>query len=140
MMNKLLHPAFWGIALIYTFFADYLPYPVTIGVKAAPVLLLFIWSVTTLSGWLRAGMAFALLASAGGDILLAMKADMFVPGLASFLIAQLTYAVIFWSRRTSETTSPMAGIGICPCHVVVLASHHFTIQRRPADSGDVLIW
>jgi len=72
-------------------------------VKTLPILLLAaVAACSTRGGW-RTGMVVALAFSALGDWLLGMNGvhgDLFVPGLGSFLIAQLAYAQLFWRHRS----------------------------------------
>lgn len=114
MISTLLHTAFWATACFYTFFTEWLPYPLTIAIKALPIVLLLLWVLSALSGKLRMAMAGALIASAGGDVLLAIKADLFVPGLASFLVAQVVYGAIFWSRRSPDAHRKWLALAFVP--------------------------
>jgi uncharacterized membrane protein YhhN len=86
-------------ALAYVLTIPYSPYPGSLLVKALPVFILLGVAWVSLQGTARLFMATALLFSAGGDIFLEM--DLFTPGLASFLIAQLCYAWYFFSRRST---------------------------------------
>ncbi len=119
MSAKCIHISFWVIAALYIFFFDDLPYPLSVGIKALPIFLLLILVQKTLTGPLRSGMSVALLASAGGDIFLAIEADLFVLGLASFLIAHLVYAVIFWRRRSRETFRKWLAAGAMPILIIL---------------------
>ncbi|WP_222842166.1 lysoplasmalogenase [Endozoicomonas montiporae] len=76
------------------------------GIKALPIVLLILLAFRQLTGVWRNAMLAALLFSAGGDVLLALdggSGDLFIAGLGSFLIAQLTYAGLFWTHRVSGT-------------------------------------
>ena len=100
-MSKAFALSFWFLSLIYLLFMNTLPPFLAVVSKAAPILLLLVPVWIMLDGKLRTGMLIAILFSAGGDVLLAldgMAGDFFVPGLGSFLIAQVTYAVLFWQR------------------------------------------
>ncbi|WP_020582443.1 lysoplasmalogenase [Endozoicomonas elysicola] len=100
-MSKTISLTFWVLALIYILLMNQLPVALALVSKAAPILLLLIPVWKLLAGKLRLGMVIAILFSAGGDILLALDGavgNFFVPGLASFLIAQVTYAILFWQH------------------------------------------
>ncbi|OED42239.1 hypothetical protein ACH42_12330 [Endozoicomonas sp. (ex Bugula neritina AB1)] len=96
-----------------------LPYPAIIAIKALPIILLLFWGLSALSGKLRIGVTAALIASAAGDVFLAMRADLFIPGLASFLVAQLIYAFIFWSRRKTDQHRKWLVVGFIPLVLIV---------------------
>ncbi len=100
-MSKTISLTFWALALIYILLMHQLPVALAVVSKAAPIILLLIPVRKLLSGKLRLGMVIAILFSAVGDILLALDGavgNFFVPGLASFLIAQVTYAILFWQH------------------------------------------
>ncbi|MBE9539777.1 MAG: lysoplasmalogenase [Proteobacteria bacterium] len=99
-MKRITLLAFALSALAYLLTIPYSPYPGSLLVKALPVLILLGVALVSLQGRVRLFMAAALLTSAGGDIFLEM--DMFTPGLASFLVAQLCYAWYFFSQRDRE--------------------------------------
>lgn len=79
------------------------------GIKALPIFLLMFLAAIRLSGTWRTGMLVALIFSAGGDILLALD-GLFIVGLGSFLVAQLVYAGLFWTHRSSD--SGRAGLAV----------------------------
>lgn len=89
--------AFAFSALVYLLTIPYSPYPGSLLVKALPILILLGVAWVSLQGRTRLFMALALLLSACGDVFLEM--DRFTPGLASFLVAQLSYAWYFFSQR-----------------------------------------
>ena len=105
-MTKTISLSFWTLALFYIFtllLEQFLPavLVLTVLLKATPVLLLLLTIWTNLPGKLRQGMTLAIVFSASGDMLLALDGqatDLFVPGLACFLLAQIIYAVLFWQR------------------------------------------
>jgi len=99
-MKRISLIAFSISALAYLLTIPYSPYPGSLLVKALPILILLAVALVSLQGRVRLFMAVALLTSAGGDIFLEM--DMFTPGLASFLVAQLCYAAYFFSQRDLE--------------------------------------
>ena len=65
--------------------------------KIIPIALLLQLALTSSEGKTRNLLVTGLLLSACGDILLAMD-GMFVQGLAAFLLAQITYTVLFFSQ------------------------------------------
>ena len=76
--------------------------PWLIALKPLPILLLALVAWRRLSGIWRPAMTMALVFSAIGDVLLALRIegfDSFVPGLGAFLVGQLMYAALFWSER-----------------------------------------
>lgn len=76
--------------------------PLLIALKPLPILLLAFVAWHELSGIWRPAMTMALVFSAIGDVLLALRIegfDNFVPGLGAFLVGQLIYAALFWSER-----------------------------------------
>jgi len=117
-------------ALAYLLTIPYSPYPGSLLVKALPVLILLGVAWVSLQGKARVFMAVALLLSACGDIFLEM--DMFTPGLASFLVAQLSYAWYFFSQRDTRTM-PYARL------VVVLAIMLSVSYPVVANAGDIII-
>ena len=78
-------------------------------IKAAPIFLLaFVAALTNqLSGPTRWLLLAALILSAAGDIFLELDddGDYFVPGLGSFLIAHIFYAIAFAQSRAFENLS-----------------------------------
>ena len=108
-MKRITLIAFAVSACTYMLTISYTPYPGSPLVKALPVLILLGVACVSLRGQVRALMATALLLSACGDISLEM--DNFTLGLASFLIAQLSYAVYFFSQRDAGAL-PLGRIGI----------------------------
>ena len=68
-------------------------------IKAIPLLLLIYFCQVSLTGNIRIFMVLALICSVTGDILLSMD-NLFVPGLAAFLLAQIIYTVIFFKAFT----------------------------------------
>ena len=100
-MKRITLIAFAVSAFTYLLTIGYAPYPGSPLVKALPVLILLGVAWVSLRGRARAFMAVALLLSACGDIFLELNS--FTLGLASFLIAQLSYAGYFFSQRESST-------------------------------------
>ena len=105
-MKKRISLSFWVLALLYIYTLmpeQWLPtaHMLPVLLKATPILILLIPIWYNLTGNLRVGMMWAIVCSAGGDVLLALDGqltDLFVPGLACFLLAQITYAIVFWRR------------------------------------------
>ena len=102
-MKRITLIAFALSALAYLLTIPYSPYPGSLLVKALPIYILLGVALVSLQGQARLFMAVALLLSSFGDVFLEM--DMFTPGLASFLIAQLSYAWYFFSQRDLKTIS-----------------------------------
>lgn len=82
---------------------SFTPYPGSMILKAVPIITLMFIVRVTLSGTLRTAMLGALLFSAVGDVCL--EVGVFLAGLSAFLVAQLTYAWIFITRRNINTRS-----------------------------------
>jgi uncharacterized membrane protein YhhN len=102
-MKRITLIAFAVSALAYLLTIPYSPYPGSLLVKALPIYILLGVALASLRGQARLFMAVALLLSSFGDLFLEM--DLFTPGLASFLIAQLSYAWYFFSQRDLKTIS-----------------------------------
>lgn len=68
-------------------------------IKAIPLFLLMYFCYKSLTGNLRNIMILALVFSVTGDILLSLD-DLFIQGLAAFLLAQLVYTGVFFSQFT----------------------------------------
>lgn len=75
-----------GCTLIPPFQGDFIP-------KVLPILCLLLWCQKLLAERVRLLMTAALAFSATGDV--ALNLNLFIPRLAAFLVAQLTYAVLF---------------------------------------------
>ncbi len=116
-MSKAISLTFWALALVYILLMSQLPVVLAVVSKAAPIILLLIPVWKLLSGKLRLGMVIAILFSAGGDILLALDnavGNFFVPGLGSFLIAQVTYAILFWQHCRFNSQRQWLAAGYIP--------------------------
>lgn len=81
------------------------------------------------SGWLRAGMGFALL---GDCLLMIREVDLFALGLGAFLLMQLCYCMAFW-RSIRRLTTRLRWIWALPFALYLLA---FLLVLYPAFSGD----
>lgn len=86
---------YWSVSLFYLVCTLLPPFPGDFVPKALPIVLLLLWSLQLLAGRTRMLMAFALVFSATGDVVLNL--NLFIPGLAAFLLAQCLYAVLFLS-------------------------------------------
>ena len=116
-MSKAISIIFYTLAIIYILLMNQLPILLAVVAKSAPIFLLLVPIWLSLSGKLRAGMIIAILFSAGGDILLALDGaigDFFVPGLASFLMAQVTYAILFWQHCRFNSQRQWLAAGYIP--------------------------
>lgn len=80
-------------SLIYLIALNWEPFVASWVIKIAPFFVILYLLLTLLQGKIRVLAVAALLFSMSGDILLNM--NLFVPGLASFLVAQLIYTSIF---------------------------------------------
>lgn len=121
-MSKTISLTFWIFSLIYILLMNQLPVALAVVSKAAPILLLLIPVWKLLSGKVRTGMVIAILFSAGGDILLALDGavgNFFIPGLASFLIAQVAYAVLFWQGFRFNKQRQWLAAGYIPVAMVL---------------------
>lgn len=85
------------------------PYPFSYLLKAAPVLILALIGVKTLTGPVRIAYLLAMLGSAAGDIFLDFDRQLYLrQALASFLLTQIAYIVIFTRLRQRHLLSPAA--------------------------------
>lgn len=98
------------ICLLYLMAAPYLPVEISAAFKIVPIL--FLCALTIKSGMdsLNFHLLAALLFSMGGDILL--EIGFFVPGLVSFLIAQLLYGNLFLKHHLSWDNRPAISLAI----------------------------
>jgi len=82
------------------------PYPFSYLLKAAPVLMLALIGVKTLTGPVRIAYLVAMLGSAAGDIFLDFDRQLYLrQALASFLLTQMAYIVIFARLRQRHRLS-----------------------------------
>lgn len=102
MLNTKLNFIFLFSAAVYLATLPFTQYFMQFAVKSLPIFVLLAIAWTQLSGKLRPAIMSALIASAAGDIFLALSFEgSFVFGLGAFLIAQLIYAVTFFKHRTN---------------------------------------
>lgn len=95
--------AFLGFSLLYITMPDFIPSSWRWFFKIIPIALLLQLALNTTCGRVRALLGLGLVLSAIGDVLLALE-GLFVPGLVAFLLAQVTYTILFctdfqWQTR-----------------------------------------
>ena len=90
--------AFVGFSLFYIALPGLIPTGWRWLFKIIPIALLLFLALTRTEGRVRALLGLGLVLSAMGDVLLAMD-GLFVQGLAAFLLAQVTYTVLFVTQR-----------------------------------------
>jgi len=122
--------AFSLTGLAFVMSIPYLPYPGAVPLKALPILILVGVAWRELQGRVRLLMVAALVLSACGDILLEL--DLFAPGVASFLLAQLCYAGHFFSQRGT------AGLPYIRLALVLLLPLAVSSQVLP-ETGDMIV-
>jgi len=98
-MNRKFSIIYLGLSLIYLAAMNREPFVASWLLKIAPLSVIFYLLVTLLKGKVRLLTAAAVLLSMSGDILLNL--DFFIPGLASFLVAQVFYSSIFVQNHHS---------------------------------------
>ncbi len=85
---------------------EYVAKPATMVVLLAAAL-----ALDPVDGTQRTWFVVALVLSLAGDVFLMLPRDLFVPGLASFLLGHVAYVVGLWSGDTS-TTGLLVGVAI----------------------------
>lgn len=90
--------AFIGFSLLYIALPGLIPSGWRWLFKIVPIALLLFLALTRTEGRVRTLLGLGLVLSAIGDVLLAMD-GLFVQGLAAFLLAQVTYTVLFVTQR-----------------------------------------
>ena len=90
--------AFIGFSLFYIALPGLIPTGWRWLFKIIPIALLLFLTLTRTAGKVRTLLGLGLVLSAIGDVLLAMD-GLFVQGLAAFLLAQVTYTVLFVTQR-----------------------------------------
>lgn len=86
--------AFAGFSVLYIFLPDLTPSDLRWLFKIIPIMLLLQLALSRTSGQVRTLLVAGLVLSATGDVLLTMD-GLFVHGLLAFLLAQITYTVLF---------------------------------------------
>lgn len=118
-MKKTLNLAFLAFSVVFLISMAFPQTPIHWLLKIVPIGLLFYATAQLPSSndkWL---LLAAVVFSAGGDTLLAF--GLFVPGLGSFLIAQLSYAVFFVRHWSSLQTRWPLTVGLI-AYVVIIAT------------------
>jgi len=90
--------AFVGFSVLYIAMPGLIPSGWRWLFKIIPIALLLFLAITRTAGKVRTLLGLGLVLSAIGDVLLAMD-GLFVQGLAAFLLAQVTYTVLFVTQR-----------------------------------------
>jgi uncharacterized membrane protein YhhN len=90
--------AFIGFSLFYIALPGLIPTGWRWLFKIIPIALLLFLALTRTAGKVRTLLGLGLVLSAIGDVLLAMD-GLFVQGLGAFLLAQITYTVLFVTQR-----------------------------------------
>lgn len=94
--------AFIGFSLLYIALPGLIPSGWRWFFKIIPIALLLYLALGRTRGMTRALLGLGLVLSAIGDVLLALD-DLFVPGLVAFLLAQITYTVLFVTQSRWQT-------------------------------------
>lgn len=89
--------AFVGFSLLYIALPGLIPSGWRWFFKIIPIALLLYLALTRTEGTVRTLLGLGLVLSAIGDVLLALD-DLFVQGLVAFLLAQVTYTVLFLTQ------------------------------------------
>jgi len=93
---KVFSIAYISIGVLFVLTLFFHPYPGSYLIKPIPVLIMTYLCFLGLKGGIRYLMVAALLFSAAGDVLLDVdRGRLFVPGLVSFLVAQVLYSIVF---------------------------------------------
>ena len=109
--------AFIFFSVCYTFFFSSHSSYTGAHLKIVPILILA-WTAWTQAArdW-RLPLTAAFLLSALGDLLLDLDGlwgDLFIAGLGSFLLAQLCYAGLFWTHRSSDARRRWLALAYVP--------------------------
>ena len=83
----------------------------------------------------RAWFVAALALSLAGDVFLMVPRDLFVAGLASFLLAHLAYVAGFWVGDVPSGGALAIGVAVVAVVVVVLAARILRGLRAAGDAG-----
>jgi len=101
--SRLLLLVYCVTAVAFVISIGYMPYPGSVVLKVVPILALLLLALVNLAGGLRATIVGALVFSAVGDI--SLEVGVFALGLGAFLVAQVMYAGLFFTRREVNATS-----------------------------------
>lgn len=101
-LNPLWLLAFFGFSLLYIALPGLIPSGWRWLFKIIPIALLLQLTLTRTEGKVRTLLGLGLVLSAIGDILLALD-GLFVQGLAAFLLAQITYTILFVTQCRWQT-------------------------------------
>lgn len=111
--NSRLIAVFGVFASIYVFSSVFAPYPFSPVVKVFPIIILFFWAWSNLSGKTKLFGLLALACSGLGDVLLALQFDNnFIAGLPAFLVAHVFYLALFISFINLQKRNLKIGIGL----------------------------
>lgn len=109
-INPLWFTAFISFSLIYIAIRTIQPFDWDWIIKIVPIVLLLQLAISKAAGKTRVLLATGLVFSGIGDVLLSLD-GLFIVGLASFLLAQLTYAGLFLTQSNwSKQRLPWAGL------------------------------
>jgi uncharacterized membrane protein YhhN len=123
--------AFVGFSLLYIALPGLIPSGLRWLFKIIPIALLLQLALTRTHGRVRTLLALGLVLSGIGDVLLAMS-GLFVQGLVAFLLAQVTYTVLFLTQFRWQTTRlPWAAL-------IVIYGAVCTLVIVPA-AGDMMV-
>ncbi len=88
---------FAGFSLLYIALPDFIPSALRWFFKIIPIAMLLQLALSRTGGKIRTLLGLGLVLSAIGDILLALE-GLFVQGLGAFLLAQVTYTILFLTQ------------------------------------------
>ena len=111
---------------------EYVAKPLTMVVLIAAAL-----ALDPVDGTQRAWFVAALVLSLAGDVFLMLPKDLFVPGLASFLLGHLAYIAGLWSGDTS-TTGLLVGAAIIVVALPLLGGRILRAVRS-GDEPEMLV-
>lgn len=111
---------------------EYVAKPLTmVGLIAAAL------ALDPVDGTQRTWFVAALVLSLAGDVFLMLPRDLFVPGLASFLLGHLAYIAGLWSGDTS-TTGLLVGVAVIAVALPVLGGRILRAVRS-GDEPEMLV-
>ncbi|WP_448212839.1 lysoplasmalogenase [Colwellia sp. MEBiC06753] len=131
-LTSLLTFSFFASAICYLLLINSTPFLGQFAVKALPIFCLIIIALINLSGVTRLLTVAALVASAIGDIMLALTIEQsFIFGLAAFLVAQLLYAINYFRLRSVKLLAYQKLMTIAIC--LFAAAMAFVVLPKTAD-------